>query len=82
MPPNHPLIEIKPDLDSRYRHDSQPSDELPDPQSPWTRSHPLTHYEPPASDLRGLTAVRPATPKPTPRTRLAADYPNDHVEGG
>jgi hypothetical protein len=32
MPPNDTLIEIKPDLDSWYRHDSQPSDEPSHPQ--------------------------------------------------
>ena len=46
MPPNHSLIEIKSGLDSRQRHDSQPSDEPPDPHSPRTRNYLLTHYEP------------------------------------
>jgi hypothetical protein len=45
MPPNHTLIEIQPGSHSWYRHDAQPPDEPPDPDSSWSHDYLLTHYE-------------------------------------
>jgi hypothetical protein len=87
MPPNHTLIEIKPNLHRPQRHHSEPSDEPSDPQRSRTQERPPTHHRLTTQGCPGPTAVRPASTDTEPRSRLAADYPNHihlclHVGGG
>ncbi len=64
------------------RHDSQPSDEPPHPQRPRTRSRLPAHHDPPAEDPDPWLPSAPPARTDNPRSRLAADYPNEYVEGG
>ena len=60
MPPYHTLIEIKPYLYRRQRHDSKPSDEPRHPHRPRPWNHALSDHEPPNRGCNRPMTVRPA----------------------
>ncbi|MGH2891113.1 MAG: hypothetical protein ACRDL8_02105 [Solirubrobacteraceae bacterium] len=63
MATNHALIEAKPDLHGRQRHDPKPAYEPPDPQRSRPDNGPIVDHHPAATRSDCLTAVRPARTK-------------------